>query len=163
MDNILLYFFSFVLLGSALKTILSKHPAYGALYLASSMISLAGIFFILGFPFLAGLQLIIYAGAVIVLFVMVVMLFEYKDENNMLSSNPIHLGLPIFLLGLTGGVIAIMALSTPAQRSSQANLVSVQDLATKLFTKYILIFELLGLLLLLVAIGVVILIRLDRK
>ena len=163
MDSILLYFFALVLLGSALKTILSKHPAYGALYLASSMISLAGIFFLLGFPFLAGLQLIIYAGAVIVLFVMVVMLFEHKDENKALSTHFLHLWSPLFLFGLTGGVIAMMALSVPAKRSSQDYLFSIEDLAMKLFTKYILIFELLGLLLLLVAIGVVILTRLDKK
>ncbi len=162
MDSALLYFFSIVLIGSALKTVTSKNVAYGALFLACSMVSLAGIFFLLGFPFIAGLQLIVYAGAVIVLFVMVLMLFDFQKEDlKEKKRNSLAWGLPLFLFGLISGVIFLMAFSNPSQKQSAIDF-SLKELALQIFTKYILIFEMLGFLLLIVAIGVVALIRLDR-
>ena len=162
MDNLLLYLFSFVLIASALKTITSKDVAYGALFLAASMVSLSGIFFLLGFPFIAGLQLIVYAGAVIVLFVMVLMLFDFqKEEALKKKKNPLRWGLLLFLFGLISGVIVLMALSNPPQ-TKMAEDFPLKEMAFQIFTKYILIFEMLGFLLLIVAIGVVALTRLDR-
>ena len=162
MDTVLLYLFSFGLLAFAIKVITSKDPAYGALHLACAMVSLAGIFFLLGAPFIAGLQLIIYAGAVIVLFVMVIMLFEHKDQNDNFNFKSLNWGLPIFLFGLTAGVIALMAFSVPTAKKSHEHLFSVKNIALQLFTEHLFIFEMLGYLLLLVAIGVVMLIRLGR-
>lgn len=161
MDNVLLYFFSAVLIASAIKTVISKNPSYGALYLACTMISLSGIFFLLGAHFIAGLQLIVYAGAVIVLFVMVIMLFN--DEKEVLKFSKWHWGLPVFLFGLTSGVISLMAISIPLNKNTNLDFFSAEQIALTLFTKYLFIFELLGFLLLLVAIGVVMLIRLDRN
>ncbi len=161
MDNFLLYFFSLVLIASALKTIMTKNIAYGALYLACSMVSLSGIFFLLGFPFIAGLQLIVYAGAVIVLFVMVLMLFDFQKEEPKPKRSLLKWGLPGFLFGLISGVIVLMAFSNPSQKKEDIEF-PLKNLALQLFTEYILIFEMLGFLLLIVAIGVVALIRLDK-
>ena len=160
MDNLLFYSFSFLLLFAAFKTISHRNPIYGALYLALTMILLAGIFFLMEAPFLAGLQLIIYAGAVMVLFVMVLMLFDLKKEE-VKSFNFSSWLWPVFLFGLSCGVISLMAFSSfPSNKST--TFFSGVPIALKLFTKYVLVFEIIGLLLLLIAIGVVALSRLDE-
>ena len=160
MDTVLFYLFSVLILWTAFKTISHRHPAYGALYLALSMILLAGIFFLMGAPFLAGLQLIIYAGAVIVLFVMVLMLFDFKKEPSYFFK-PSGWLWPSFLFGLFSGLISLMAFSSlPANKNTE--FFSGAHIAIKLFTKYVLIFEIIGLFLLVIAIGVVALSRLDK-
>ena len=124
------------------------------------MILLAGIFFIMGAPFLAGLQLIIYAGAVMVLFVMVVMLFGFQAEKLDLLKSPGWLA-PAFLFGLFFGIISLMALSRPPL-NNKMEIFSANKIALLLFTKYVLIFELIGIALLLIALGVTALSRLDK-
>ena len=160
MDNWLFYLFSALILFTALKTISHRSPAYGALYLALTMILLAGIFFLMGAPFLAGLQLIIYAGAVIVLFVMVLMLFDFKKSTGSFFKKSSWIW-PSFLFGLSAGIISLMAFSSPPTNQN-TDFFSGASIALKLFTKYVLIFELIGLLLLVIAIGVVAILRLDK-
>lgn len=160
MEQILFYTFSFLLLITAFKTISSANPAYGALYLALSMILLAFLFFLMDAPFLAGLQLIIYAGAVMVLFVMVLMLFNLKKEETDFFKKKTWL-LPVFLFGVCSGLISLMALSSLPKEFS-FDFLSARQIALNLFTNHLLVFELIGLLLLIVAIGVVAIVRLDR-
>lgn len=160
MDHFLFYVFSALLIFTALKTITHRNPAYGALYLALSMLLLAGIFFLMGAPFLAGLQLIIYAGAVIVLFVMVLMLFDFKKEAPGFFTGFSWVW-PVFLLGLCFGIISLMSFSS-LPTNTNTSFLSGTQIALRLFTKYILIFEMIGFLLLVIAIGVVALTRLDK-
>ena len=161
MESFLLYLFSFLLLLSSFKVISCKNPARGALYLALSMILLAFIFFLLSAPFLAGLQLIIYAGAVMVLFVMVLMLFDLKKESESFFKNSYKSLIPLFLFGFLASLISLMAFSSLPQKID-TEFLSAKRIALELFTNYVLIFELMGLLLLVVAIAVVALSRLDE-
>lgn len=161
MNQFLFYMFSALLIWTALKTISHRNPAYSALYLALSMVLLAGIFFLMGAPFLAGLQLIIYAGAVIVLFVMVLMLFDFKKEAGRIFKGHVWVW-PVFLFGLCSGIISLMAFSSLPSNTDK-ELFSGKAIALQLWTKYVLIFEIIGFLLLVIAIGVVALARLDRE
>lgn len=161
MDNGLFYFFSLALLFCAVRTVTHRHPVYGALYLAGAMISLAGLFFLLEAFFIAGVQLAVYAGAVIVLFVMVLMLFDLKEKEKPFTLSWI-IGLPLFLFGITFGAI-LFPLSVFIPPPLKAlTFFETKQMALKLFTKYLLVFEILGLLLLLIAIGVVALTRLEK-
>ena len=161
MDNILFYLFSFVLLFSAIKTVTHRHPVYGALYLAGSMVSLAGLFFLMKAFFIAGVQLAVYAGAVIVLFVMVLMLFDLKEEKK--SSFWVwRMAAPLFLLGVTVGAVFLPMLAFVPSPIKDLSFFETKQMAFKLFTKYLFIFEVLGLLLLLIAVGVVALTRLEK-
>jgi len=159
MESFLMAFFSICLLGTSFKTISSSNPAHSALYLAVSMILLSFLFFLMSAPFLAGLQLIIYAGAVIVLFVMVLMLFDLKKEGEAFFNRSAWIW-SLFLLGLISGLIALASFSSLPQEINLSFL-AVKPIALKLFTDYLLIFDLIGLLLLVVAIAVVALSRLD--
>ena len=162
METILFYLFSALLLLSAFKTISCRNPANGALYLALSMILLAGLFFLMSAPFLAGLQLIIYAGAVMVLFVMVLMLFNLKEELFVVFKKSSWVW-PAFLFGLCSGVISLMAFSSLPTTNPDRTFLEGKQIALRLFTDYLLIFEMIGLLLLVIAIGVVILSKLDEE
>jgi NADH-quinone oxidoreductase subunit J len=153
------YFLAFVIVLSAYKVVTSPNPIYSALHLAISMIALAGMFFQLGAPFIAGVQLIVYAGAVMVLFVMVVMLFDLKHELQVYSKGAIG---GLFKIAasacLAGLIIGAIPLSTDVVQTAKNEVVAdtpTKDLALLLFTKYVFSFEALGLLLLLVAVGVV--------
>lgn len=75
-DAILFWFLALVVLVSGLSVILMTNPVYSALCLVMTMVGVSAIFVTLNAYFLAGVQLIVYAGAVMVLFVMVLMLFD---------------------------------------------------------------------------------------
>ncbi|MEC9281624.1 MAG: NADH-quinone oxidoreductase subunit J [Bdellovibrionota bacterium] len=85
MENIVFYFLEALILLSALGVVLVTSPIYSALFLVLTMIGVAGIFVSLDAFFLAGVQLVVYAGAVTVMFVMVVMLFNLDKEKKAFS------------------------------------------------------------------------------
>lgn len=159
--NVMFYILATLILISGLMTVLSANPIFSALYLAMTMISLAGMFYTLGAHFIAGVQLIVYAGAVMVLFVMVLMLFDLKAELRAFSKgavgNIFKLLSVALLAGLVVGAIPLSTelLANPEAAAKASSVTSTKDLATLLFTKYVFAFEALGLLLLIVAVGVV--------
>lgn len=157
--SVLFYILSFIILFSAYRVLTSANPIFSALYLAITMVTLSGLFFQLGAPFIAGVQLIVYAGAVMVLFVMVVMLFDLKHELKAYSRGTISGFFKIAASAcLAGLIIGVVPLSTDVlQSATKEGFVETptKDLAQMLFSKYVFAFEALGLLLLVVAIGVV--------
>src|ERR1700751_5752381 len=80
LEAISFYSIALFLIFFAFKTITSVNPIHSGLYLALTMIGLARVFFQLDAQFIAVVQMIVYAGAVMVLFVMVLMLFDLKTE-----------------------------------------------------------------------------------
>lgn len=160
-DAVLFYLLSTVIVVSALSVILSHNPIHSALSLVMTMVSLALIFLLLKAAFIAGVQLIVYAGAVMVLFVMVLMLFDLKKEEEAFTHGKFLSILKVcaigWFLGLVAGVIYMsmgMVLQTPEELSDKSQ-TSIKALSQILFTEYVFAFEALGLLLLLIAIGVV--------
>ena len=161
MDNLIFYFLSAILIFSSLRVVTHRNPVYGALYLACALVALAGVFFLLEARFIAGVQLVVYAGAVIVLFVLVLMLFDLKAEKNLWKISPFRLGAVAFVAGLALGVTLLEGLLGGSARD--LGFFSAKHIARLLFTKYVLAFEVLGILLILIAVGVVALTRLERE
>ena len=161
-STLIFYFLSGVLLFSALRTVTHRNPVYGALYLAVSLISLAGIFFLMEARFIAGVQLIVYAGAVIVLFVMVLMLFDLKeDEKRFWQMSPLRWAVAAFSGGLIIGIVFLEGILVSSK--PDLSFFSATHIARLLFTKYVLVFEILGVFLLLIAVGVTALTRLEKE
>ena len=79
-DAFLFWLLAMITVVSGLTVVLVTNPVYSALSLAMTMVGVAGLFVTLNAYFIAGVQLIVYAGAVMVLFVMVLMLFDLKHE-----------------------------------------------------------------------------------
>ncbi len=159
---ILFYGLSLIVLFFALSVVVSDNPVYSALYLAITMVSLSFVYFLLQAYFIAGVQLIVYAGAVMVLFVMVLMMFDLKKEKDSFSKGRISNLLKVSSVGLLLGLIAgavrmstdLMSLSGMSHgKEGLGN--TTKDLAILLYTDYVFAFELLGVLLLLIAVGAV--------
>ena len=81
-DAVLFYAFAALALGSALVVVGQRNPLYSAFALIVTLVSLSAIFALLGSPFIAVLQLVVYAGAIMVLFLFVLMLLNVKPEGD---------------------------------------------------------------------------------
>lgn len=164
-DAILFWILAAVTLASALTVVMIANPIYSALSLAMTMVGVSALFVTLDAFFIAGVQLIVYAGAVMVLFVMVLMLFDLKQEIQAFSRGKFTGALKILSVGLMAGLIVGAIFLSPKLTSSvEAQQVVIKadnskQLGQMLFSKYILGFEVLGVLLLVVAVGTVALSR----
>ena len=169
--EILFYFLGFLTIFSSLCVVFAVNPIYSALSLVVSMISVAFLFIILNSNFVAAVQLIVYAGAVVVLFVMVLMLFDLKKEIFSFHERKITTMVKVLTVGLLTGLIAASfswtfdIMETEADLSKSAVIaesvkeISTQNIATSLFTKYLFGFEAISILLLIVVVGAVALAR----
>ena len=168
-DAILFWFLAFVTVSAGLSVILMSNPIYSALSLVMTMVGVSALFVTLGAFFLAGVQLIVYAGAVLVLFVMVLMLFDLKHETQAFSRGKITGALKIGIVGILAGLIvgAItlstkalgLAKSEPAVATTGKAYDNTMSLAQNLFLQNVFGFEALGVLLLVIAVGTVALSR----
>jgi NADH-quinone oxidoreductase subunit J len=167
-DVFIFWFLALVIIASALSVILMTNPIYSALSLALTMVGAAALFVTLQAYFLAGVQVIVYAGAVMVLFVMVLMLFDLKNELQAFSrgrfTGAIKIGAIGILSGLLGGALYSATVSGPVQTASEAEAAAtavgaIRPLAEKLFLNHVFGFEVLGVLLLVIAVGTVALSR----
>ena len=146
----------------ALALILAREPVHSALALVLVMISLAILYLLLGAAFIAAIQILVYAGAIMVLFVFVIMLLNAGEEvRTNVSRLAKWVGLPLgifFLLEMAyslfreyGGRAALVggtAAPVPA---------STRDLSMKLFTEFVLPFELTSILILIAVLGALVL------
>jgi len=162
------YIFSGVMVAAALSVVFSRQPIYGVLSLLVAMFCLAGLFVLLGAYFVAALQILLYAGAVLVLFIFVIMLLNL-DKETLTRLRPLSrpmLGVfvaALFCVQLAWLLAGRQALpievagGTALPAAAQAG--SVADIGRLLFTKYLLPFELTSFLILAAIVGAVTLAR----
>ncbi len=166
MQDILFYSFAFLTLVFGFLVIanpFSRNPVTSAMFLVLTIVSLAGLFVLLHAFFLAAVQVLVYAGAVMVLFLFVIMLLDLKAEERR----------RIKLLGVIGGVISAGAILVIFLRSllnaplDATELPSLEGgtvaLGRLLFTQYLLPFEIISVLLLVAIVGVVLLSKKDLR
>ncbi len=165
MTEVMFFFFSAIVLYGAFRVITHKDLVVCSLHLAGSMLALAGLFFLLGAHFIAAVQVIVYAGAVMVLFIIVVMLFDMKDKKGPLFSREIWFrsGTIFFLLGLMVGLFPLSLQIFEVKSLSSLTILPTKEISSILFSKYIFAFEVLGVLLLLIAVGVAVLCQNIKK
>ena len=167
-DAFLFWFLAITTLMSGLCVILLANPIFCALCLAMTMVGISALFVTLNAYFIAGVQLIVYAGAVMVLFVMVLMLFDLKHELEAFSRGKFSGALKIASVGLLAGLVVAAITTTVGHLDEKTTnnpvLVGTGMDTTKmlgqiLFSKYLFGFEALGVLLLVIAVGAVALSR----
>ena len=148
-----------VAVAGALNLILQRHPIHSALSLIVVMVALAGLYLLQGAEFIAAVQIIVYAGAIMVLFIFVIMLLNAgEEERENLSRLARYVGVPLGLVFLVEIAYWIArATSHMAQSSSQA--VSTRELSTLLFREYVFPFELTSFLILIAILGALVLAR----
>lgn len=143
--------FSLAAVLAALSVILQKNPIYSALSLIVVIASMGGLFLLLNANFIAILQIVIYAGAVMTLFLFVIMMVEARDEFPPIFSVQSKI---VLLLLLVMAGITIWAVSfSDVQFTALAKDFSVRSLARTLFTTYIFPFEIITILIISSVIG----------
>jgi NADH-quinone oxidoreductase subunit J len=161
MSGVLFYAFGAVALVSALGVITMKHPVRCALSLALSLLALAGIYLLSGAEFIAAIQVIVYAGAVMVLFLFVIMLLNLGQDLRAAVRSPLlkYTGIALGLVFLAEGVI-LLGRGIPAGTLGVPGPVpSTETMGRLLFGNYLLAFEAASLLLLVGIVGAVALLR----
>ena len=151
----LIYFIllGLIAVGAAVCVLLSRHPLYGALSLVVSMVSLAGIYGLVGSPFLGVVQVMVYAGAIMMLVTFVIMVLNGARDSKTPMFDKVSLFIipaVIVLAGLVGFALvrSPLAFDTTALRGSVAlTSKTLFDLA-QTGPGYFILFEILGLLLL---------------
>jgi NADH-quinone oxidoreductase subunit J len=148
-----------VTVAGALSLILQKEPIHSALSLIAIMVALAGLYLLQGAEFIAAVQIIVYGGAIMVLFVFVIMLLnagleERTNQSRMARFIGVPLGI-VFLLEVAYGIGHATAHMIPAATEA----VSTRDLSTLLFREYVFPFELTSFLILIALLGALVLAR----
>ena len=154
----LFWFFSLAMLLCGVLVISSRNPVTSAMFLVALFVFMAGLFVLLGAFFLAVIQILVYAGAVMVLFLFVIMLLDIKERQRQ------HFK----VFGLIGGVLVagtfVWELAIILKRPVQPLVTGTEEfggalehVVKPLFTNYMLPFEVTALLLLVAMIGVVLL------
>ena len=163
MELLVFYLFATISVVTALGVVVLRRAIYGVLSLILCLASLAVLFFQLGAPFIAAIQMIVYAGAIMVLFIFVVMLLDPESElfppgrvkRIAVLAIPSVLVLGLFLIRILPGLAASDDDSTRSV-DPMGNTVLV---ARYLFQDYLLPFEVTSLLILAAVVGAVVLIK----
>jgi len=162
MHLILFFIFAGFCVAGAINLLLQSHPINSALSLIVVMTSLAVLYLLLGAEFLAAAQVIVYAGAIMVLFTFVIMLLNASREERTLGSHAaLRVGFPavVAILAVIATVI-LHAHGLGVARLSDG-ITSTEELSAVLFTKLLLPFEVTSVLILIAILGAVALARND--
>ena len=165
---ILFFVFAFIAVAGAILLILAREPIHSALALILVMVALAALYLLLGAEFTSAVQMIVYAGAIMVLFVFVIMLLNAGvEERTDYSKMAKYAGLPlaIFLLFGMAHWMAHSAIgSTVANGAGEPNAaaVSTRELSKMLFNQYLFPFEATSILILIAMLGALVLAKRDE-
>ncbi len=154
----LFYIFAAIAVLAALSVVLQRTPVYSALSLIVVLGSLAVVYLLLGAEFLAVIQVIVYAGAIMVLFVLVIMLLNARQEAATNRSRMARRLGPLLLAVLMAEILMVVwqrfSTSAPASRAFDG---SPSALGELLFRNYVLPFEVTSILILVAVVGAVVL------
>jgi len=166
MDWVVFVVAGVAVLSGALGVILATHPVHSALMLVLTLFGVAVLFVAQQAHFLAAVQVIVYAGAIVVLFLFVIMLLGVDRSEN-IRSEPLPGQRSIAYLSGIGMIAAIFLLARTAWVSGAESVAgaadgpggNVEKLAGSLFTRYLLAFEMTSVLLVIAVVGAVVLAR----
>lgn len=164
LDSILFYLFATQILFSALMTITRRNVVHAAVWLISTLVGVAGIYLLQGAEFLAGVQVIVYIGGIMVLFLFVIMLVPVSEESKQRrfgSQKWVVLIAAVLLAGELGYFFSKGAAEFKmGERSAPPEIGVVttnsEQVGQVLFSEYLLPFELASILLLVAMIGAVV-------
>jgi NADH-quinone oxidoreductase subunit J len=155
METVLFILFGAIAVCGAVMVVTRKHPMASALYLILTLFAVAALFVLRQAHFLAAIQVIIYAGAVVVLFVFVIMLINVPEDRL-----PVERATTMRVLGVLAAGFFILESAVLARRyvmpkGPAAEVGTVEAVGRALFTDYLLAFEITSVLLLAAVIGAI--------
>jgi len=162
MDKALFLLFATIAVVGAANLLRQRHPIYSALSLVAVMGALAALYLLLGAEFIAAVQVIVYAGAIMVLFIFTLMLLNVEEEAATGRSRMARfLGLPLLFLLLLQ-MVAMLRQEYPVTMVAQVGshaADNVKQVGNLLFNQYVLPFEVTSVLILVAIMGAVVLAR----
>jgi NADH-quinone oxidoreductase subunit J len=166
MVPILFWLFSALMLGFACAVVFNRNPVASALSLVVSFVGLAALFFMLDAYFIGTIQILVYAGAVMVLFLFIIMLLDLKVEERRKLNTGVTLGGFVVAAAFVAQIISVIQQVPFGNRPFPVlpdRLDDVHNVGFLLFSNYNLPFQVVGVLLLVATIGVVILSKRELK
>jgi NADH-quinone oxidoreductase subunit J len=157
--QILFWFLTALALGSALMVVLSKNPVYSVLFLIVAFFAISGHYILLNAQFLAVVNIIVYAGAIMVLFLFVIMLINLNadiqlQKNKLIRFAGIIAGLCLFLVLVAA--LKGAAIKTQLVQTGGGDFGLIKNLGTVLFREYVVPFEISSVLFLSAMVGAVV-------
>lgn len=164
--ELIFYILGGLTVGTALMVVLSKHPVRSVLYLVLTFFMITANYVLMNAQFVAIVNIIVYAGAIMVLFLFVLMLLNLNKENEPRGSM-----IATLISGIAAGLLLVvivaatrdasLATSQITEQSSSAGL--VENLGMLLFNKYVLPFEVSSVLFIAAMVGAVLLAKRDKQ
>lgn len=148
--QVFFYIFSFITIFSTICAIFQKNPIYSLLYLIISFLSISGIYFSLGLFFIGSIETIIYAGAIMVLFVFVIMMLNLKNDFFFKKKDFIikFFTICIFFISISLIIYILYIFRILDYKSIYIDIIDMNILGKYLFHKYIFFIELISVILL---------------
>ena len=168
LDTIVFVISAAMVLGGALGVVLRSHPVHAALSMVLALFGVAVMFVSQEAHFLAAVQVIVYAGAIVVLFLFVIMLLGV-DESEDIRIEPFKVQRPIAalvgvgLLGFVGTAVIVSRSLFSTRGELEPAEDNIRQLARSVFSDYVFAFELTSVLLVIAVVGTVLLTRRPRK
>jgi NADH-quinone oxidoreductase subunit J len=159
---LLFILFAGMAVGCAISMVAQRNPLYSAISLIGVFISLACLYVTLAAPFIAAVQVIVYAGAIMVLVVFVIMLLNVEEEERptrLRALIPIAVGLAAILFAEAAFIIFFVQTSASTPTRNVSNIGLTSSIGAGLFTTYLLPFEITSVLLLMAIVGAMTLAR----
>ena len=166
METVIFGLFAALALLSALIVVVHRNPIYATMSLVVTLVCIAALFLLLGAPFLAALQILIYTGAIVVLFLFVIMLLNIGEEAKEERARGGQYWTTLVAAPLFAGMMVAMfwrAYGEAKQAALTDDQVSLEKLARSLFSEHMLSFQIIGLLLLAAVIAATVLARREPR
>jgi NADH-quinone oxidoreductase subunit J len=166
LERVLFIIFAVIAVGCALNILLQRNPLYSALSLIGTLVSLSALYLTVRAQFIAAIQIVVYAGAIMVLFIFVIMLLNVPKSQPQIEKQK---GLRYLAIPFAGALIAetfyvlrlvpARVLPAVAAADSDKAVGTTWSIGTGLFTSYLLPFEVTSVLILMAVVGAMVLAR----
>lgn len=163
MHEIIFYLTSAIAVIAAGAILIVRHPVHAAIYLIVSLLALALLFFLLGAPLLAALQVMLYAGAIMVLFLFLIMMMNLRTEQNRPLPLPAGWVPPALLTLFLWLELLLLLIQSPSEKVGHVTTIGPKAVGNALFGPYLLVVEAVAVLLLAALVAVLYLSRRRRQ
>ncbi|HLA12556.1 MAG TPA: NADH-quinone oxidoreductase subunit J [Pyrinomonadaceae bacterium] len=157
MLGLLFIIFGGFAIGCAISMVVQRNPLYSAISLIGVFVSLACLYVMLAAPFIAAVQVIVYAGAIMVLVIFVIMLLNVEEEEprpqKLRFLVPVAVLLAAILIAEAAFILSSVQMSQDDPPVSSSSVGLTSSIGTGMFTKYLLPFEITSVLLLMAIVG----------
>lgn len=160
MARLLFFYFAAMIVGSGLAVVSFRNILYSALALLVTLVHVAGLYILLNAEFIAAVQVIVYAGAILVLYLFVLMMFHVKGEDRQVHRHyPVGIFLGLVMLGQLALALSSFRPGRAGEETVQriAQIGNTEVIGQALLTQYLFPFEVASLILLVAMVGAIVL------